>query len=73
MRIQSKAAHLKPLTVALAALILTGCATFSKDGGLDSVSTLTKERTGQTVQREKSTDDAKATQSTVDQLLAKSV
>lgn len=71
MRIQSKAAHLKPLAVALSALILTGCATFSKDGGLDSVSTLTKERTGQTVQREKSTADVKATQSTVDQLLAK--
>jgi len=71
MRIQSKAAHLKPLAVALSALILTGCATFSKDGGLDSVSTLTKERTGQTVQREKSSDDAKATQSTVDLLLAK--
>ena len=71
MRIQSKAAHLKPLAVAIAALILTGCATFSKDGGLDSVSTLTKERTGQTVQREKSLDDAKATQSAVDQLLTK--
>ena len=71
MRIQAKAAHLKPLAIALAALILTGCATFSKDGGLDAVSTLTRERTGQTVQREKSADDAKATQSSVDQLLAK--
>ena len=71
MRIQPKVAHLKPLAVALAALILTGCATFSKDGGLDSVSTLTKERTGQTVQREKSADDANATQSAIDQLLAK--
>lgn len=69
MRIQPKAASLKPLAVALAALILTGCATFSKDGGLDSVSTLTKERTGQTVQREKSADDAKAPQSAVDQIL----
>lgn len=71
MRIQPKAAHLKPLAVALSALILTGCATFSKDGGLDSVSTLTMERTGQTVQREKSADDAKATQSAVDQVLGK--
>ena len=71
MRSQPKAAHLKSLAVALGALILTGCATFSKDGGLESVSTLTKERTGQTVRREKSADDAKATQSAVDQLLAK--
>ncbi len=71
MRIQPKAAHLKPLAIALSALILTGCATFSKDGGIDSVSTLTKERTGQTVQREKSADDAKATQTAVNQLLAK--
>jgi outer membrane protein TolC len=71
MRIQPKAAHLKPLAIALAALILTGCATFSKDGGIDSVSTLTKERTGQTVQREKSADDAKATQTAVNQILAK--
>ena len=71
MGIQPKVAQLKPLAVALAALILTGCATFSKDGGLDTVSTLTRERTGQTVQRETSADDAKATQSVVDQLLTK--
>ena len=71
MRIQQKAAHLTPLAVAFAALILTGCATFSKDGGLDSVSALTMERTGQTVQRERSADDAKVTQSAVDQILEK--
>ena len=71
MRNQTKAVRLKPLAVALSALILTGCATFSKDGGIDSVSALTKERTGQTVQRQKSAEDAKATQSAVDQLLAK--
>jgi outer membrane protein TolC len=70
MRIQPIAAHLKPLAVALAAVILTGCATFSKDGGLDSVSALTRERTGQTVQREKSADDAKTTQTAVELLLA---
>lgn len=71
MRNQSKAMHLKPLAIALTTLILTGCATFTKDGGLDSVSELTKERTGQTVQREKSAEDVKVTQSAVDQLLAK--
>jgi outer membrane protein TolC len=70
MRIQQKAAPLKPLAIALSVLILTGCATFSKDGGLDSVSVMTKERTGQAVQRDKSLDDASATQSAVKQLLA---
>jgi outer membrane protein TolC len=72
MRTQAKAAHCKPLAVALAlaALILSGCATFSKDGGLDTVSALTSERTGQTVRREKSTGDANAARSSVDQLLA---
>ena len=69
MRTQPKAAHVKPL----AALILSGCATFSKDGGLDTVSALTRERTGQTVQREKSTDDANATQSLGDQLLTQAL
>jgi outer membrane protein TolC len=71
MRTQTKAAQFKSLAVALAAVILTGCATFSKDGGLDTVSALARERTGQTVQREKSADDAQATQSAVDRLLAK--
>ncbi|SMP52126.1 TolC family protein [Noviherbaspirillum suwonense] len=70
MDTQQKAAQLKPLAIALSALILTGCATFSKDGGLDTVSSLTKERTGQTVQRDKTEDDAAATQARVNQLLA---
>ena len=42
---------LKPLCSVVAALFLTGCATFSSDGGMDAVSTLTKERTGQSVQK----------------------
>jgi outer membrane protein TolC len=73
MGTQPKAAHLKPLAVALAAMMLSGCATFSKDGGVDTVSALTRERTGQTVQREKSADDAEATRSAVNQLLAKAL
>lgn len=36
MNIQQKAARLKPLAIALSALILTGCASFSKDGGFDN-------------------------------------
>lgn len=70
MNIQQKAARLKPFAIAFSALILTGCATFSKDGGFDTVSSLTKERTGQTVQRDKTEDDATATQALVNQLLA---
>jgi outer membrane protein TolC len=62
---------LKPLAMALSALVLTGCATFSKDGGSDSVSTLTRERTGQAVRREKTADDVAAVQQTVKQLLEK--
>lgn len=42
---------LKPLATGLALLTLSGCATFSKDGGLDSVSTLAQQRTGQAVTR----------------------
>lgn len=37
----------------ISALILSGCATFSKDGGLDAVSAMTNARTGQTVQFQK--------------------
>lgn len=55
-----KAARLRPLGIALASLALAGCATFSKDGGLNEVSALTVERTGHAVQRQAPTDDAKA-------------
>jgi outer membrane protein TolC len=54
--------------LALSAVILGGCATFSADGGFDTVSTLTRERTGQTVQRP--SHDNSAAQSRVRQLLA---
>lgn len=52
-------------------LFLTGCATFSSDGGLDSVNALATERTGQNVQLTKPTANATATSETVNQLLAK--
>ncbi len=41
----------KPLAAGLALLTLSGCATFSKDGGLDSVSMLAQQRTGQAITR----------------------
>ena len=70
MPIEQKATRSKPLAIVLSALVLTGCATFSRDGGLDAVSAITTERTGHPVQREKSADDAAATQATIRQLLA---
>ncbi len=70
MRIKKNAARLTPVALALSALVLSGCATFSKDGGFDAVSAITTERTGHPVQRERSADDALATQARVSQLLA---
>ncbi len=60
----------KPLFVAVTALVLAGCATFSSDGGLGSVSALTEARTGQAVQRENPAD-AGAAQSAVSQLISR--
>lgn len=70
MRIDQKAVSLKPLAIAMSALILTGCATFSKDGGMDSVSAMTKDRTGQSVQLQKTAEDGAAAESRVKELLA---
>lgn len=50
MKIQQLLPRLKPVGAAATALVLAGCATFSQDGGMDAVSGLAKERTGQTVQ-----------------------
>jgi outer membrane protein TolC len=66
----SNRARLRPLCVALAGLLLTGCATFSNDGGLATVSALTSERTGHTVSRQASEDDAKAARAAIAGLLA---
>ena len=41
-------------------LLLGGCATFSKDGGFDSVAQLSEARLGQTVKPVRNSDDAKA-------------
>jgi outer membrane protein TolC len=70
MGFQPKASRWKPLAIALSAVVLSGCATFSNDGGLDAVSTLTKERTGQSVQWDKP-ENAAAVQASLAQLLAK--
>ncbi|MEX5747663.1 TolC family protein [Massilia sp. X63] len=50
-------------------LALSGCATFSKDGGLDAVSALTAERTGQDLRLPKANADGAAIQDELNQLL----
>jgi outer membrane protein TolC len=50
-------------------LALNGCATFSKDGGLDAVSALTAERTGQDVRLAAVNADGAAIQDELNQLL----
>ncbi len=52
-----------------AALVLTGCASFSPDGGMTTVSSLTKERTGQAVGRQRSPADAAVADKRVRELL----
>lgn len=60
-----------PLTAAaLAALALTGCATFSADGGAAQVSQLTQPRTGFNVQLQRSEEEIGAAQARVAELLA---
>ena len=60
---------LKPMVMGVSLLFLSGCATFSKDGGLDDIAALTQPRTGQTVNRA-SAENASATEATVTDLLA---
>ena len=43
--------RLKLVPLAASLVLLTGCATFSQDGGMESVSNLTEQRTGQAVVR----------------------
>ncbi|MFC5477125.1 TolC family protein [Massilia suwonensis] len=55
---QSSLPPLRLIAASALVLVLSGCATFSQDGGLDSVSALTKERTGQDVRLPKATGNA---------------
>ncbi len=68
---QSPTSHLKPIVIALSALTLSSCATFSSDGGLNTVSSITKERTGQTVRQTKTDKDSADINATVNALLGK--
>ena len=51
MTCNHKKHHRFKLVPLAASLVLSGCATFSQDGGMESVSNLTEQRTGQAVTR----------------------
>jgi outer membrane protein TolC len=63
--------NLRPVALGVVALVLTGCATFSQDGGLNTVSTMTKERTGQSVQFSRPDSTTESLDNSVNQLLSK--
>ena len=70
MTTQSYLSRRSAVVIGLATLVLSGCASFSPDGGFDAVSTMTKERTGQQVQFSRPASEAHATSEAVTQLLA---
>jgi outer membrane protein TolC len=61
---------LRSTCAVLATLTLAGCAGFSRDGGIDEVSTATQSRIGQKATWVKTEDDAKAARETVRNLVA---
>jgi outer membrane protein TolC len=71
MRDSSNKRRVLVVSLTLSTLVLGGCATFSKDGGFNDVSALTKERTGQAVQRATSAESEASAQSKIKELLAK--
>jgi outer membrane protein TolC len=59
-----------PPAIAALVLLLGGCTTFSADGGIGSVSALTRQHTGQDVQRVTSAEEDSAARTKVRELLA---
>ncbi len=59
-----------PIAIAVAALTLTGCATFSEDGGFGAVRESARERLGKELRWQKTEDDAQSVRTAVRQLLA---
>jgi len=55
--------------IAVAGLVLTGCASFSQDGGFNAVDQLTKERIGQSPSHQRSADQADSAAARVMELL----
>jgi outer membrane protein TolC len=62
---------LRPVAIAVSVLFVSGCASFSADGGFNSVQALTKERIGQDIKWVKSDEDAASVAQTIEPLLAK--
>jgi outer membrane protein TolC len=60
---------LRVTAIASMSVLVAGCASFSADGGFDSVSRLTKERTGKPVALQRTDSDRKNAQSRVNDLL----
>jgi outer membrane protein TolC len=60
----------KATSVTLAVVAFSGCATFSQDGGMEAVSTMTSERTGQPVKRVANKGEMSAVDARVNELLA---
>jgi outer membrane protein TolC len=63
--------RLRPFAVGAVVLLLGGCASFSGDGGLDTVSSITRERTGQPVVFSKPGAGTAQAENAVSQLLSK--
>lgn len=61
------------LALALGALLLAGCANFSRDGGVDTVSAIVHERAGQELMRVGVDVDADSVRAAVDALLSRSL
>lgn len=62
--------RLRPVALGVAALFLSGCATFSQDGGLGEVAEATRQRTGQAVEFSRPGSDSAAAERHIDALLA---
>jgi len=69
MTIKQSIPRLRAIAAGVTVLILSGCATFSNDGGLDAVSALTAERTGQDVRLPKATADGQSAQAELSAIL----
>ncbi|MDQ9170065.1 TolC family protein [Oxalobacteraceae bacterium R-40] len=61
----------KSTGLVLCSLFLAGCATFSQDGGMDAVSSIAKERTGQEIRATRTESDHSEIEAATKQLLAK--
>src|SRR5689334_21564259 len=60
---------MRSLIAASAVLVVTGCASFSPDGGAARVAQLTKERTGRTISVQRTASDVDAAKARVAELL----